>query len=67
MKKAIKQYLDKFNDIYNKYLILPIILMCAAALVYYTLFYNITEIITWGIVLGINLLNLYFIYSKEDL
>ena len=59
MIEKLKKYLDRFTDFYEKYLIIPTIIVCALSLIFFTVIYDPVEMITWGVLLIINLFNLY--------
>ena len=62
--ETFKKYLNAFSDFYEKHLLMPVTVMCALAVIYHTVYYNLTEIITWAGLMVINLLNLYFKYKE---
>lgn len=64
MIKTLKKYLDRFTDFYEKYLIMPTIIVCAVFVIYFTVIYDVVEMITWGGLLVINLINLYFKHKE---
>tara|TARA_R100000664_G_C2730811_1_gene121411 strand:+ start:263 stop:469 length:207 start_codon:yes stop_codon:yes gene_type:complete len=65
--ETLKKYLNAFSNFYEKYLIMPIILSCALAVVYHTINYDLTEVITWSGLMIINLINLYFKCKTDDI
>lgn len=60
MIETFKKYLNAFSNFYEKYLLMPVTVLCALAIIYHTINYDLVEIITWAGLLVINLLNLYF-------
>lgn len=61
---TIKNILNTLNDLYDRYLIRPIIVMCVFFLIYYTIVFDVSEMILWGGLLGINLFNSYMKHNR---
>tara|TARA_R100001443_G_scaffold66868_1_gene75813 strand:+ start:98 stop:292 length:195 start_codon:yes stop_codon:yes gene_type:complete len=61
----IKKYLKKFDNLYEKYLLFPFIIIGVLFIFYYTIKFDIKEMVLWGIILGVNLFNLYLKNKKK--
>lgn len=67
MIETFKKYLNTFSNFYEKYLLIPVTALCTLAVVYHTINYDLTEVITWAGLLIINLINLYFKCNTDDI
>jgi hypothetical protein len=59
------KYLKMYEEFYKKYLVLPLVLLCFCYLIHYVIIFDVREMILWGGLLLINVLNLYRKYNKK--